>query len=240
MDTYQILKDRFLELIDRNSLQNEPVQVTVNTLTPEEAIGNPEHDDYPLVKGRERMMQARFRDSFGQAFTDMYGLYAGTLMDVAQTELKNNYRRAIFVATLNAVMRHLGMAERTIHCKDGAPPKCAKELASFIRAEFREPKIAMIGLQPRMVHALAEQFPLRVTDMDKENIGTEKFGITIDHPDRTLENLSWADVALVTGTVFTNATLQEALKNKMTTFYGVTVAGPAKLLDLRRFCPLGE
>ncbi len=240
MDTYKILKDRFLELVVQNSWQNEQLQVTVKTLTPEEAIGNPEHDDYPLVKGRERMMQARFKDSFGQAFSDMYGLYGGTLMDVAESELTNNYRRAIFVAALNAVMRHLGMVERTIHCKDGAPPKCAKELVSFIQSEFNNPKIAMIGLQPRMVEALAEHFPIRVTDMDQKNIGTEKFGVVIDHPDREPENLAWSDVALVTGTVFTNDSLQEILKKKMTVFYGVTVAGPAHMLNLRRFCPYGE
>ena len=239
MDTYKKLQGTLLELIKSHSLEHEPVQITVKTLTPEEAIGNPEHSDYPIIKGRERMMQACFKEAMGQAFTDMYGQYAGTLLDVAHMKLKNNYRRAIFVSTLNAVLSHLGMIEKTIHCKDDAPPKCARELASYINKEFRNPKIAMVGLQPRMVEALAKEFEVRVTDMDAENIGAEKFGITIDSPDRTIENLSWCDVALVTGTVFTNDTLQEFLENKITIFYGVTIAGPAKLLGLNRFCPLG-
>jgi len=40
-------------------------------LSPEEAIGNPEDRDYPLIVGKERLMQAEFRGALGQAFTDM-------------------------------------------------------------------------------------------------------------------------------------------------------------------------
>ncbi|MEJ2716293.1 MAG: DUF364 domain-containing protein [Deltaproteobacteria bacterium] len=239
MDPYAVLRQRFLEIIERHSWEHEPIEVSVRTLSPEEAIGNPEHDDYPLVRGRERMMEAVFKGSRGQAFTDMYGLYSGTLIDTATMELKNNYRRTVFLSTLNAVMRHLGMIERSVHCKDDAPPKCAVELVSYIRNTFGSPKIAMIGLQPRMVQALAAEFDIRVTDMDEDNIGRERFGISIGDPDQTMENLAWCDVALVTGTVFTNATVWEFLKNRRSVFYGVTVAGPAEILGVTRFCPLG-
>jgi hypothetical protein len=170
----------------------------------------------------------------------MYGVYSGTLIDTATMELKNNYRRTVFLSTLNAVMRHLGMLEGSVHCKDDAPPKCALELVSYIRNNFGRPKIAMIGLQPRMVQALGKEFDIRVTDLDEDNIGRERFGISIGGPDQTMENLAWCDVALVTGTVFTNATVWEFLKNRRSVFYGVTVAGPAKILGLTRFCPLGR
>ena len=69
-------------------------------------------------------MQAEFAGSFGQAFTDMYGDFEGTLQDVLAMELNNNYRRAIFVATLNAVMRNLGLIEGSVHCKDKGPEEC--------------------------------------------------------------------------------------------------------------------
>ena len=239
MDYYTRLQRHLLDTIEQHQWQNEPINVTVKTLTPEEAIGNPEHDDYPLVKGRERMMEARFKGSLGQAFTDMYGVYGGTLIDIARMELKNNYRRAVFLATLNAVTRHQGIAEKTIHCKDESPPICAKELASHIRESFGKPAIAMVGLQPRMVQALASDFELRVVDMDEDNIGSEKFGVRIGGPEETVDNISWCDLALVTGTVFTNATLQDLLEQKDTIFYGVTVSGAAKILNLNRFCPLG-
>jgi hypothetical protein len=240
VDPYTALRQRLLEIIEQHSWEHEPIEVSVRTLSPEEAIGNPEHDDYPLVKGRERMMEAVFKGSQGQAFTDMYGVYSGTLIDTATMELKNNYRRTVFLSTLNAVMRHLGMLEGSVHCKDDDPPKCALELVSYIRNNFGRPKIAMIGLQPRMVQALGKEFDIRVTDLDEDNIGRERFGISIGGPDQTMENLAWCDVALVTGTVFTNATVWEFLKNRRSVFYGVTVAGPAKILGLTRFCPLGR
>lgn len=239
MDYYKKMQDYLNGLIIEHSWQDDPVEITVKTLSPEEAIGNPEHSDYPLIKGRERMMQAKFHDEVGQAFTDMFGAYSGSLADVARMEVKNNYRRAILVTTLNAVMRHLKLIEKTAHCKDDAPPKCARDLVSFIRDNYGEPKIAMVGLQPRMVEALASEFSLRVADMDSANIGLEKFGVVIDGPESNEENINWCDVALVTGTVFTNATLLELLRGKPTIYYGVTVAGAAKLFGLTRYCPLG-
>lgn len=240
MDPYAEMKQRLMEIIEDHSWEHEPIEVSVRTLSPEEAIGNPEHDDYPLVKGRERMMEAVFKGSQGQAFTDMYGLYSGTLIDTATMELKNNYRRTVFLSTLNAVMRHLNIIEGSVHCKDDAPPQCALELVSYVRNNFGSPKIAMVGLQPRMVQALAKELEIRVTDMDEDNIGHERFGVSIGGPDQTMENLAWCDVALVTGTVLTNATVWEFLKNKRSVFYGVTVAGAAEILGLTRFCPLGR
>jgi hypothetical protein len=77
-------------------------------------------------------MQAEFSGCFGQAFTYMYGDFEGTLRDVRAMELANNYRRAIFVATLNAVMRHLGMIGGSIHCKDKGPAECGLDLLEFL------------------------------------------------------------------------------------------------------------
>ncbi|KAF5411762.1 MAG: hypothetical protein C5S43_02885 [Candidatus Methanocomedens sp.] len=115
---YTKIKERFAQIVAENNLSDEAVRVSAKTLTPEEAIGNPESDDFPILKGHERMTQAEFRGSFGQAFTDMYGDFEGTLQDVLYMELNNNFRRAIFIATLNAVMRNLGLIEGSVHCKD--------------------------------------------------------------------------------------------------------------------------
>lgn len=108
--------------------------------------------------------------SRGQAFTDRFGDFSGSLSDIAAMPLENNFRRAIFVATLNAVMRSLGQADKTVHCKDGDPATCAAGLPQFIRDEYGMVKIAQIGFQPAMVEALGGEFRLRVLDMDKNNI----------------------------------------------------------------------
>ncbi|MCL5123613.1 MAG: hypothetical protein M1511_03775 [Deltaproteobacteria bacterium] len=121
MDFYRRIKNEFTRLSERNNLGAETIQIRVRTLSPEEAIGNPEDKDYPLTKGRERMMEAEFKGCFGQAFTDMYGNFSGDMNYVLQMELNNNFRRAIFLASFNAVTRYLGIADKTVHCKDEAP-----------------------------------------------------------------------------------------------------------------------
>ncbi len=240
MDTYAKLRRALTETMESQDWGREEVRVKVRTLTPQEAIGDPEHQDYPLIKGRERMMAAGFRGFQGQAFTDQFGDFQGSLEEVAGMDLANNFRRAVFLATLNAVLRARGRAEKTIHCKDEAPPQCAAALAEMVGGRFGNPKVALVGLQPRMAQALGARFPLRITDMDRDNIGAEKFGVTVEDPEKTREILEWCDLALVTGTTFSNASVTEMLGDKPTIFYGVTVAGAAEVLGLERFCPLGS
>ncbi len=237
---HETIRKKFIRLIKEHGLEGEEVIVKATALSPEQAIGNPEDKDYPLVKGQERLMQAEFRGSRGQAFTDRYGNFSGRLADIAEMELNNNFRRAIFISSLNAVMNHLGLAERTVHCKDKQPRECATELARHLNESYGQPKIAMVGFQPRMVEALARQFEIRVTDMDEANIGQEKFGVKIDDPSRTKENLEWCDIALVTGTTIVNDTIDQFLISKPVIFYGVTIAGAAELRGLNRFCPFGS
>jgi hypothetical protein len=90
-----------------------------------------------------------------------------------------------------------------------------------------------------MVQALSKEFDLRVVDMDEDNIGQDKFGVTIGAPDETPVNLAWCDLALVTGSALTNDTLKDLMGSKQTLVFGVTIAGPAACLGLRRFCPYG-
>jgi hypothetical protein len=239
MDCFNLLRNVFRNLVQENSWQEKIISVKVKTLTPEQAIGNPEHHDYPLIKGRERMMEAEFLGSRGQAFTDMYGSFSGTLAEVDTMELDNNYRRAIFLSTLNAVTRHLGIVGESVHCRDDQPPQCATTLASYIERNFGNPRVALVGLQPRMVEALGGKFQLRVTDMDPDNVGHTKYGIRIEGPEQTANNMAWCDVALVTGTVMTNDSFRQFAVEKPTIFYGVTIAAAAHFLKLSRFCPCG-
>ena len=75
--------------------------------------------------------------------------------------------------------------------------------------------------------------------MDRDNLGQERFGVTVEGPEMTEDVLEWCDLALITGTTFSNASVAAMMGEKPTIFYGVTVAGPARILALERFCPLG-
>ncbi|MFH0813851.1 MAG: DUF364 domain-containing protein [Pseudomonadota bacterium] len=237
---YKILKEKFRTIVNEHNWSTEEITVVAQTLSPEEAIGNPEEDDYPLLKGRERIMEARFREARGHAFTDMFGNYRGTIDEILGMEMKNNFRRAVFVSTLNAVLRHLGMVEGTVHCKDRAPQECSQVLVKKIRSEFGNPRVLLVGFQPRMAEALAQGFALRITDMDEANIGTKRFGVMIQSPKETQENIGWCDLMVITGSTAVNNTMKEFIGKKPVLFYGVTVAGAASLLGLNRFCPLGK
>jgi uncharacterized protein (DUF4213/DUF364 family) len=226
-------------IIRQNDLGMQTVSVRAFPLSPEEAIGNPEERDYPLVEGRERLMQAEFLGAKGQAFTDLYGDFTGTLGEVLAMDLNSNFRRAIFVATLNAVMRHVGAISGTVHCKGAEPRTCAQKLVEYMQARYDGCRIAVTGFQPRMVEALSQRFELRVTDLDAQNIESERYGVKIWGPEKNAEHLAWCDLALVTGTTVTNGTLAQFLgDSKPAVFYGVTVAGAAQLLGLERFCPM--
>jgi hypothetical protein len=142
-DIYDVLKREFVRIVEAHALKSEKVIIRTGVLSPQEAIGNPEHKDYPLIRGRERLMQAEFRGCFGQAFTDMYGNFTATLSEIVRIDLADNFKRAIFVSSLNAVLRYLGIVSKTVHCKDNEPPQCARALSEFIKGKFSNPKIAM-------------------------------------------------------------------------------------------------
>ncbi|MDD5435802.1 MAG: DUF364 domain-containing protein [Nitrospira sp.] len=239
MEIYSELRKHFIDMVKDNHLESENVIIRARPLTSEEAIGNPEEKDYPLIVGRERMMQAEFKNTYGQAYTDMFGNYSGKLIDIVQTELKNNFRRAIFVSSLNATMRYLDLVDKTIHCKDDEPKECSSKLVEYITKKYGHPKIAMVGLQPRMVESLVKNFEIKVTDMDYANINSEKFGTVIQSPQKTKEHLDWCDLIIVTGSTIVNETIVDFLTNKPVVFYGVTISGTAKLLGLESFCYCG-
>jgi hypothetical protein len=240
MELYNTLRKHFVELVKDNHLEAEDVIIKARPLTPEEAIGNPEDKDYPLITGRERMMQAELRNTCGQAFTDMFGNYSGKLIDIAQSDLKNNYRRAIFISSLNTTMRYLGLVDKTVHCKDNEPRECSTQLVEYIKNKYGHPKIAMVGLQPRMVESLVKNFEIRVTDMDAANINSEKFGTVIRSPQMTGEHINWCDLIVVTGSTIVNDTIKDFLIGKPVIFYGVTISGAAKLLGWDTFCHCGR
>jgi hypothetical protein len=235
-NVYTELTGRAADIFTRHGLMGETVQVTARVLSTEEAIGNPEADDFPLQKGRERLMEATIDGAAGQAFTDRFGNYEGTLEGILNTPMVNNYRRAVFVASLNAALRRLALTTGTVHCRDQEPADCARALADHIDHRYGMGNIGIVGFQPRMVETLAGRFPVRVLDMDVDNIGEDRFGVMIESPKACREVIKWADLLLVTGTTLVNGTLPEFLVEKPVVFYGTTIAGAAYLMGWNRFC----
>jgi hypothetical protein len=236
---YDEIRARALKIIDKNLLEKN-ITVKARTLSTEEAIGNPEADDFPLMKGKERLMQAEIDGVYGQAFTDQYGNFEGKLKDILLSDLTNNFRMAIFIASINAALRHMGLIKGTIHCRDKEPEECAGELVKKIKESYGTPRILQIGFQPRFVEVLSAITELRVIDLDKDNIGTKKFNVIIEGPEKTDEAIEWADLLFVTGSTIANGTIEQFLNKKTVLFYGTTIAGAAHLMGWKRFCAKGR
>lgn len=237
-ELFEDLREKFLKLAMDNNLLEEDIIIRGRPLTAKEAIGNPDRQDFPLIKGKEKLMQAEFRRSFGQAFTDMPSNFEGSLKDVLYRPITSNFDRAVFIASLNAVLRYLGKIDFTVHCKDNEPEDCAEQFIEYIANEYGNPKIALIGFQPSFLEKLASNYEMRVLDLDKDRIGTMEFGVRVEDGEKTLEDiLDWCDLVIATGSTVVNGTIVNFLnRDKPVVFYGTTVAGAAELLGLQRYC----
>ncbi|MCE0492431.1 Rossmann-like domain-containing protein [Vibrio salinus] len=236
-DFFTNLLNKFRKIVNDYDFLNENISIAGTVLTNEEAIGHPTRKDYPLLTGKERLMQAEFKGFRGQAFTDMPGLFSGTISSIIEKEPENNWERAVLISTVNAVCAYLGVTDRTVHCKNNEPEECAKGLVDYVKKHFGNPKIALIGLQPSMLESLASFFSVRNLDLDKDKIGKIKFGIEIEDGEAKLnEVLDWCDIIIATGSTCTNGSIVHYLHKKPVLFYGTTISGVAALMNLPRFC----
>ncbi len=238
MELYEELKEALREKIKKHNLSGQNISVRCKALSAVEAIGNPEHDDYPIIKGKEVMVEAVFQGAKGQAFTDDFENADYLVDDLLEIELNSNKGRASFIAGLNAVFRYLDFCDKTIHCKDAEPKECARHLPEFIG---NYDKVLLVGQQPRFLEALASHYDVRVVDLDQDNIGTEVSGIRIESPEMTADAIAWSDLIFATGSTVVNGTMPSFLDtNKPVIFYGVTVSAAAKILNLKSYCHCGH
>ncbi|NFG61032.1 DUF364 domain-containing protein [Clostridium sp. CMCC3677] len=234
---YNSLFNKFMNIVNDNNFLNDEVKVKGKALKPEEAIGNPDRKDFPIIKGKEKLLEADFRGQKGQAFTDMPNNFEGTLKQIIEMPLKTNFDTAVYIATLNAVCRYLKLTDKTIHCKDGEPEVCAEKFAYYIKEKYGNPKIAMIGYQPAILENLSKKFPLRIVDLACDTVGKIKYGVLVEDGNKSIDDLlNWCDIVVATGSTIANKTITNFLIDKPTIFFGTTLAGAASLMNLERFC----
>ncbi len=239
---YMQIKERFQKIIDDYHIDVKEKSVISCGLTPEEAIGITERKDYPILTGKDVMLQATYRGARGQAFTDAPADYSGTLEEILSMDiLADEHARGLFFASMNAVMRHLNLIEGMVHCRGDEPPKCSVLCLEQLLKEHVGKRIALIGCQPSLFQALSGNFPLRVLDLNPDNVGQEHFGITVEHGINDYDDvvLNWAELILCTSSTFCNATMDRYIDiGKPVIFFGISGAGACQLLSLERICPL--
>jgi uncharacterized protein (DUF4213/DUF364 family) len=248
--TLQKSKEKLILMVDHYSLRSEVVTLTINTLSSEQAIGSTSRPDFALLEGKEVMIESKFRESYGQAFTNQPQNFNGILDDVLNLDLDTINNRAIFIATMNAVCSYLKIIGKVRHCRNEEPDKCGYELANKLINQFGKIKVGMVGYQPAILENLTKIFgtdSIRCSDLDPKNIGTNKFGISIYDGSKENKNnlIDWCDLLLVTGSTHVNNTFDDLYKeilsqNKSIIMFGVTGAGIAALLNLNIICPMGH
>lgn len=242
-------RTRVRGIAEKERLLHVDVTVLAKPLTPEEAIGNPGRRDFPIIIGKERVIEATVLGSKGHAYTDSPQEFIGTLKEVLNLELTTNQNRAIYVATINALLGSLKMAEKTVHCKDEEPEECALEIADSLLGKYGRMDVGLIGLNPAIAERLVDTFGsnhVRITDLNRDNIGEHRFGVEIwDGNERTEDLIDASDVTIFTGTTLVNNTFSQIwnriqAQGKDYLVYGVTAAGVSELLGIERICPRGR
>jgi hypothetical protein len=211
---YPELKRRFAKIVKARGLTADKIEISARALSPKDAIGDTARKDYPILTGKEVMLQAEYLGAAGQAFTDSPALFTGTLGDILALDIESDAgARGLFIASLNAVMRKLGLAEGTVHCKNEEPELCAGKFVDYLREHYGRPKITLVGFQPALVENLSKAFPLRVLDLNPDHVGKVKYGVTIEHGKRDYQSavLDWAELVLCTGSTLSNGTIVDYL-----------------------------
>jgi len=242
-------KIKLKQIVEQKGLSDVTVSVLVKPLTAEEAIGKPGRRDFPIIVGKERVIEAEVLGAKGHAFTDSPADFIGKLGEILNLPLKTNRNRALYIAALNAVLRHLGLADGTVHCKDEEPEKCGKEIAAYILEQWGKVRVGLIGLNPAIAAALINTFGAenaKITDLNKQNIGSTRYGVKIwNGREMARDLIRQSDVAVITGTTLVNGTFDPIIDSihnhgKDYLVYGVTAAGICKLMGLNRICPYGR
>ena len=238
MNLYEELRAALRKEIQKQNLSGQNISIRCKALSATEAIGKPEHDDYPIIKGREVMVEAVFEGAKGQAFADEFENADYFVDDLLKIKLNSNKRRASFISGLNAIFRYLDLSDKTIHCKDDEPKVCANNLPEFIGPRNN---VFLVGYQPRFLEMLASHYNVRAVDLDQDNIGSDVSGVVIEPPEMTSDVIQWSDLIFATGSTIVNGTIANFLnQNKPVLFYGVTISAAATILKLKTYCHCGH
>jgi uncharacterized protein (DUF4213/DUF364 family) len=249
MDLLMMARVKFEQILIENNLLHEDIKVSVRGLSPQEAIGITKRQDFPIVEGKEIMIESEFRGSYGQAFTSVPVEYKGTLEKLINSPIEKIENRALLVAVLNSVLRSLNLADKTTHCKDDEPEKCSIELINWLKDKKIEGKLGLIGFQPAMLENISNNFNhnnILISDLNSNNISKYKFGIKVlDGNTENFNLIDDSDFILITGSTIVNGSINKIYeylekKEKSYTFFGNTISGVAKLVNLPHICFFGR
>ncbi|NLV22288.1 MAG: hypothetical protein GXY49_09920 [Syntrophomonadaceae bacterium] len=234
-------------LAERPELNALEININSRALKSEEAIGHPDRDDFPLLRGKEVLLQAELPGGIGQAFTADPIAYHGSLQSLLTLPDDRPGNHALLVSSLNALLKKLGQADHTTHCLNHEPELCADYISHYILEKHGLCKVGIIGYQPAILDHCTRVFgasSVRITDLSADVVGTTRFGVKVmDGLSETEKLVEFADVLLLTGTILANGTYLDVLGEvgeKPYYFFGTTCAALAYVNNKNRLCPFSK
>lgn len=235
-------------LLNKNEeLKLSEINISSKALKNEEAIGCPDRDDFPLLRGKEVLLQAEVDGSIGQAFTSDPIAYRGKIKDLLDLSDERLGNYALLVASVNAVGHKLGIADHTVHCKNNEPEECAKKISKYILEKHGMCNIGIIGYQPAILENCVSIFGsdrINLSDLSQSNIGSFRFGVKVlDGFADTKKLIEFSDVLLITGSILANGTYKNILNeigNKPYYLFGTTCSALASINNIDRLCPMSK
>ena len=253
----EVIRRYFKDLVSRSGLSSEYITATSGgggaatsggvdfRIVPPEWFKLPSRE-YAIARGKEVIMECAFRGARAHVFTSSPFRGSLKLSEVLKLRLGSIAERAVFYGSLNAVMRYLGLVDKTVHCRGDEPVKCAGELVKVVLSEYGNVPVLLVGYQPAMARALAGELrKLYITDMNPENVGKEVRGVRVLDHTKNLELMEEVEVVLATGSSVINSTLWPIYDRakelgRELIVYGVSAAGAAKVLGIKRYCTYGK
>ena len=233
-EMYKTLSYSFKEVLDRYGIHKKTVNV--------EAKG---FDGSELPYGKEVTLSAEYAGVIGECSTSFVrspAQFNGTLLQILELDIENDpYERSIYIASVNAVMNKYKLADDCVGCSHDHKEKCAEYIVHNYKKNNGNVNVLLVGYQPHILEALAANFPVRLLDLDPDNIGKTYFGVTSEHGADFADAVRWADVILCTGSSLSNGTITNYVNlPKDVSFYGTTIAGCARVFGLKRLCPYSK
>jgi hypothetical protein len=264
---YTMLNQSFLELLDRYAIHEKTVSVKADgggvafgggatavgaagAATPADGAGSAGSvgGASAVAAGGisytpEVKLTARYEGAIGECYSCCPGEFTGTLSQIAALDIEGDpVARSIYIAATNAVMNKYELADECLSCDEADERRCAEQAANQYKRNNGKVNVLLAGYQPHMMETLAARFPLRVLDLDPENIGKTFFGVTVEDGKAAYADATrWAEVILCSGSSLANGTFFDYAKlPKDVAFYGTTIAGAARVFGLKRLCPFGR
>lgn len=212
-------------------------------------------EDYALLRGKEVLLTCKYRNGIGQVFTTTPRSYRGCLRDIVKLDLEDKRNNSIFYAAMNAVLRSLGLIDKTVHCGGEEPTVCGRILAKELLARYGQTtRILHVGYHPGHIEALARVFHdnLIVTDLSSQLIWRRKHGRLVVDGMLNKYLLDQVDIILLTASSIVNGTAweiieQAILQDKKVIVYGISSTAAIYLLrekvrlsNIEHYCPYGR